>query len=503
MYKNKKYIILFILFFLILLWFLYQNNNNNNNNILKIKDNALKFINTWDFKSAYNYYNNFINSDLNADEKMIYTVRLALTNFSEWELLNQQNIFFEKWKKILDSIREDNYLNYWEYYRVLWYWNEIIRNYEEAIKNYKIALNKTVNDEHLISVMGWISHTYMLMWNPLTAEKYILKALKINNGNVFINKLYYRNLGSLWKINESKTIWLKLIQKIDNVLDKAELYYWLSNIEFTQWNIEESLSYLDKCIDIKKDFGLCYFARAKIFYLSWVENSYNIAKNELNKAMVFDKWSSVVLELNWYLKESVWDIEGALNTHINNLNFFIDNDSNLYDSERLDLKQRLLVNIIRLYSLKKDDKALYYLKKLKEININYNNLILIEKELIKKDGWDFNYILTNSDLSDYISFWNINNPLYVEKNNCENKSSKKCFNTLLYKDIYGIIFVDKQYRKVDFDSIIRVIKIKDKCKNEKLDNSLKSICSIFTNSYDFLIKSNKKQNLKANEIFTK
>jgi hypothetical protein len=108
------------------------------------------------------------------------------------------------------------------------------------------------------------------------------------------------------------------------------------------------------------------------------------------------------------LNEATQGIDKAIITHRSNLDYIVDNDTNLFDTERIVLKQRLLIHLTKLYSRKKDEGAMYYLDILKKTPLNYNNVLLIENELLKENGGDFAYLLKNNDLSDYLVFWKIN-----------------------------------------------------------------------------------------------
>ncbi len=448
------------------------------NKIIQIEDKALQYINNWDFKSAYEYYDSFLSWDISDDEKMMFKVRKALAYFSEWEILNQQKIFFKKWKNILDVVKNENsdYLEYWEFYRVLWYWYEIIRDYENALKNYEAALNYSTDTEHLLNITWWIAHVYMLMWNPYLADEYIQTALNIDQDNVFINHLYLRNLWSLWDYKKSVEIAEKIVDNIDNIDDLSEIYYTLSNMAFLNNDSNKALEYVKKCLETKENYWLCYLSKAKIYYFMWNELWFGIAKNELEKALLYDKNSAIVYEYIWYVNEVLDDIDWAISTHLNNYNNIVDKDTNLFDNQKIQLKQKLLIILSRLYSKKWDkDNSLKYLNILKNNIINYYNLKIIENQLIQTDWWDFKLLLENSSLKNYLSLWKTSKIIYNREENCTDKNSKICINSTLFMNLYKTWVEEESPKKID------ILNIKKSCRDNKdnLDDTLIIVCKIF------------------------
>ncbi|HBA45298.1 TPA: hypothetical protein DEG21_06070 [Patescibacteria group bacterium] len=112
------------------------------------------------------------------------------------------------------------------------------------------------------------------------------------------------------------------------------------------------------------------------------------------------------------LKEATGDINKAIFNHTNNLKYFIDTDTNLFDNEKVVTKQRTMIHLVRLYSKKQEkNNSIYYLNELLKSPLNYQNLAILEQE-INKTGSDFSYVLKNSDLSDYLNLWKNKNNFY-------------------------------------------------------------------------------------------
>lgn len=512
--KNKIITISLVIIILawILLWLSYKRKNDETSSQKDgietenaNRDKAEMLIDEWKFDEVQKYYDDLLKTALTPDEKMMYLVRKAYVYFLEWESSNKQNEFFIKWKKLLDGIGEEQWKNYPEYYRVLGFWYEINRKYRYALKNYLKALDLAEWDSTLtVQILWGIAHTYMLEGNPYEALKYLSKAIKIDDSDIFVNRLLFRTLGMLSRYDEAIKTGEDLIPKITNKEDLWELYYSLSSMAFLKEDLKKSLDYAQECIKLKPNYGFCHLSLAKVYFYWWQDkNSKSLAEIEAKKAFSFDPNSSIILEFIALLKEASGDTNKAIFNHTNNLKYFIDSDTNLFDNEKVVAKQRTMIHLVRLHSKKQEkNNSIYYLGELLKSPINYQNLAILEQEIIKK--WsDFSYVLKNADLSDYLGYWKSKTNFYKHiLQTCRN-GDNDCISAHLYEKINDIVLVKKEFRKIDLWSLVKIMAVKESCKkdNSSLDDSLKSMCLIFTTSHDYLLSSNKSNNKDAKSIF--
>lgn len=333
----------------------------------------------------------------------------------------------------------------------------------------------------------------MMKSNPYKAEIYLLEAREKWN-SYFIDKLSFRNYISLWKVDEAIKLWEEILESIDNINDKEEIYYALSNLYFWKKDYKKSYENLGKCISISENSSQCNLWLSKFYFYSWADKNIWLVKLHLEKSILFDMQNSLSIEFLWIIKEYEEDYDGALSSYLNALKNFVDKDSNLFENEKEVIKQRLYINISRLYSLKENkNNSLYYLEKFKDSNKNIKNILYLTEKI---NNWDFDYIINNSDLSDYIDIWW--NLLNFYNNKPDEDINKK-----LYNSIYYIVIDKKSFRKIDLEVYSSINNIKTMCDENisLLDNNLKVLCKLFVNSNNFINKSSNDKEINVRELF--
>ncbi len=268
---------------------LSEDNIKNNESTDKEVDSSLdKMIKSWSFSWAINHLQQkWGYSDLSYEEKD----KLIYSYLQEWVYSYKESEYSQKVIDIL-SKQEQNFQNLY----FLGFANEIIKNYAKSLEYYNIWLNlETIDDDKKAILYNQIGHVYDLMGEFETAYNYYYKAYSIDNSNYKYWVNIARYLSRKWDYDLAKQYFEYWLWVEDNAL-KSEIYYSLSSNEFNlnpkKPNIDKSIEYAKKAIEVYPEYPMWYVALARWYYNKDYETYWEEIEQNLTK--------SIKLNSNWY-----------------------------------------------------------------------------------------------------------------------------------------------------------------------------------------------------------
>lgn len=378
---KRIYIISFLWFFIVsLIVFIFLIFNNSRDKVNQEKQAINTSINSWSYDEVIDFYEKKWTWNLDNGEK----ISLSISYLNKGTFSYNEKEYSEKALAVLSNMDNTYDVLYYK-----WYANEIIKNYTWALENYNQWLNLNgIWKEEKSYLMNQIWHLYDLMWDTEKAFKYYNDSYELNNNATSLINLwrYYIRKGDIEKWHEY------MERSIDSKISlpaKAETYFWLSTTELElNWlnpDIDKSIDYAQKWIEVYSQYPMNYIALARGYYLKNDGNNDLIEKN-LDKAISINPNLSYAYELYAMYEFDRWNYEKFVE-YIKEADSVVDNDMILMDSQRE--STRLAVNF-RYYiftEIHKNKKDVRYIINFLDEKVLQSDLwkSIIKNQLIRKD----------------------------------------------------------------------------------------------------------------------
>jgi len=368
-------------------------------------------INNWDFSKSNEtidlVFEKLIEKkELTPEDKKLKT---DLTYIKVWNILNEWNYLYkekESRKKAIEILEsKESFLTdyidpfYSNYY--LWYAKEINRDFSWALFHYNKSLDSrpdiSKNSKLRSIILNQIWHVYDLSGDIEKAYKYYLDAYKIDKTNYHCVANIARYFVKKWKYKESIKYfeyWLKT----KNKLLKSEIYFSLSTLQFSfYWlkpDIEKSIEYAKKSIELNSNYPMWYTALARGYYMLNDSKYDKLIEENLKKSIELNPNSS---ESYRYYGLYYLDKKDKINSlkYIDKSSLVIDYDPILMNNDKK--FWHFYNDMLKIYiEVTIDDIEWVY-----KISENINFLFIIKNQLQRKDFWVYRAF---RDKQEFINF---------------------------------------------------------------------------------------------------
>lgn len=200
-----------------------------------------------DYESSLNTLNDYLTKNPEDIDALLLKAQILAGTGSA---VFKEKEFAQKSIEIADTVLEKNPNNSIALY-VKGYANEIQNNFIEALKFYEQALVINPNEIRILNQLG---HVNELMGNSIVAKGYYEKSFKINPDSDVILSNIARIYWGEGKIDLTKSLLLKVLEKSSNNHRLAEAAYALSLIEQDSNNLKEALNYAERAVNFDSKY---------------------------------------------------------------------------------------------------------------------------------------------------------------------------------------------------------------------------------------------------------
>ena len=249
---------------------------------------------------------NDLEKEINKDEANLkdeYNSKLKLVQsyLKYWDAYYKENIFADKALNILNWMKEDSKVNYFKGYAY-----EIQTKYTEALIQYnKVIAYDNLDVKEKVNVINQIGHIYDLQWDMEKANEYYIKAEKIDPEDIKTLLNRWRYEFRKFNIDSSEKYFNFILNKTENKKLKSEIYYNLSTIYLQRRDIDKAIEYSKKWIEIFSDYPNNHLALWVSYITKWWDDI-DKSIGYLNKSIDLYENNSVAykhLGIYYYIKD--------------------------------------------------------------------------------------------------------------------------------------------------------------------------------------------------------